>query len=792
MKRLVRTAGRTAMTPIAHGSLGAFVSGLLVVLLSQLAIAEQTAGTSAPPAPAAFVGKAVCATCHAAEAATWTGSDHDLAMQPATAATVLGNFADATFDYHGIKSRFFRRGGGFFVETDGQRGALETFEIKYTFGVRPLQQYLVAFADGRLQALSIAWDSRPAAQGGQRWFHLYPDETISSGDPLHWTRPAQNWNYMCADCHTTGLHKNYDASVDRFATTWSEINVSCEACHGAGSRHVAWANAGRTADPLKGFARLLNDRAGVSWSFVQGSPTAKRSGPVVERREAEACGLCHARRGSISEDWQPGAPLSQTHEIALLDRGLFEVDGQMRDEVYNYQSFRQSRMFAAGVTCGDCHDPHSLKLKADGSGVCHQCHEPATFEAPQHRFHTDASVTCISCHMPARTYMVVDPRHDHGFRVPRPDLTVKLGTPNTCNACHADKPAQWAADAIAGRFGPQRKGFQTYAEAFHAVRNGRAGAAELLTRVVRDPATPSIARASALVDLGAWLSPALLPDFRRDLADPDPLVRIGALRGLERLPPQLLPELAARLLKDPVRTVRLEAVRLLARVPPRDFAAEDRIAFDQAAAEYIAAQRLNADRAEARTNLGVFFAQTGAMAAAEAEYVAAIRVEPAFIPATVNLADLYRTQQREADAERVLRQALAGNPTQAGLNHALGLLLVRLRRLPEALELLRKAAEVEPEQARYAYVYAVALDSAGRGSEAVAVLEGNQQRHPQDIDTLLALISINRTLGQSAQALGWAEKLYGIAPATPGLRQLLEELRRTAAPSGSPRLTPRR
>jgi Flp pilus assembly protein TadD len=394
--------------------------------------------------------------------------------------------------------------------------------------------------------------------------------------------------------------------------------------------------------------------------------------------------------------------------------------------------------------------------------------------------------------MPARTYMVVDPRHDHGFRVPRPDLTVKLGTPNTCNACHADKPAQWAADAIAGRFGPQRKGFQTYAEAFHAVRNGRAGAAELLTRVVRDPATPSIARASALVDLGAWLSPALLPDFRRDLADPDPLVRIGALRGLERLPPQLLPELAARLLKDPVRTVRLEAVRLLARVPPRDFAAEDRIAFDQAAAEYIAAQRLNADRAEARTNLGVFFAQTGAMAAAEAEYVAAIRVEPAFIPATVNLADLYRTQQREADAERVLRQALAGNPTQAGLNHALGLLLVRLRRLPEALELLRKAAEVEPEQARYAYVYAVALDSAGRGSEAVAVLEGNQQRHPQDIDTLLALISINRTLGQSAQALGWAEKLYGIAPATPGLRQLLEELRRTAAPSGSPRLTPRR
>ena len=388
--------------------------------------------------------------------------------------------------------------------------------------------------------------------------------------------------------------------------------------------------------------------------------------------------------------------------------------------------------------------------------------------------------------------MVVDPRHDHGFRVPRPDLSVNLGTPNTCNACHADKPAQWAADRVKSWHGPQRKGFQTYAGAFHAAREGRADAAELLARVVRDAATPAIARASALAELGPFLSPALLPDFRRDLADADPLVRIGALRGLDRLPPELLPELAVRLLKDPIRGVRMEAARLLARVPAKDLSPGDRLAFDQAAAEYIAALRLNADRAEWRANLGIFFAQTGALAAAEAKYQAAIRLEPAFVPATVDLADLYRSQQREADAERVLRQALVRDPAQAAVSHALGLLLVRLRRLPEALELLRKASEAEPEQARYAYVYAVALNSAARGSEAIAVLEASQKRHPQDVDTLLALISFQRKAGQPAQALGWAEKLYNIAPATPGLRQLLEELRRSAPPSGSPRLAPRR
>jgi cytochrome c553 len=178
------------------------------------------------PAPARFVGAAACAECHAKEHAAWRGSDHDLAMQVADEKSVLGNFAGAKFVYGGITSTFFRRDGRFYVSTDGPDGKLADYEIRYAFGVRPLQQYLVEFPGGRLQALGIAWDSRPKEGGGQRWFHLYPGQNVKAGDPLHWTAVNQNWNFMCAECHSTNLRKNFDATAGTFKTTWSEINVS--------------------------------------------------------------------------------------------------------------------------------------------------------------------------------------------------------------------------------------------------------------------------------------------------------------------------------------------------------------------------------------------------------------------------------------------------------------------------------------------------------------------------------------------------------------------------------------
>ena len=716
------------------------VAGLLYALYESPATPPQ-AGNSVQAL--SFVGSETCAGCHSGEAKLWHGSQHAHAMAHATKDTVLGDFNDASFDYFGVRSRFFRDRDKFMVETDGPDGKLATFEVKYTFGLDPLQQYLVEFPDGRIQALSLAWDSRPKSQGGQRWFHLYPHEEIHHDDILHWTKLNQNWNFMCAECHSTGVRKNYDAAKDRFATTWAEITVGCEACHGQGSAHVAWAKDRKSwwpykeSDPDKGLLVRFDERAGVTWGRDAKTGFPIRSVPPAGmRKEVETCGLCHARRGLMSENWVPGRPLSDTHLVAALTQGLYQPDGQMLDEVYNYGSFKQSRMYAAGVTCSDCHDPHSAKLKLAGDKVCLQCHTGA-YASPAHNHHEGVTpaVGCVSCHMPERTFMVVDKRHDHSFRVPRPDLSDKLQTSNACTDCHKDKPAAWAAQAIAGWFGPERKGLQTYGEAFHAAWNDAAGAAVLLAAVAADANAPSFARAGALVGLAPYISPANVGLARKGLQDPDPMVRIAALDMLDGVPPDQLWPFVSPALSDPIRGVRLRATSLLAGAPSDRLSPAERDTLDRATQEFIAAQELNADRPEARAALGNLHARRGETAEAEAEFQAALRLSPAYGPAAANLADLYRQLGRDADAESVLRKALQASPRDAGLHHALGLTLVRLKRQDEALAELARAAELEPDRARYAYVHAIGLDSTGRrrrcdpGAEGQSRAASERPRH---------------------------------------------------------------
>jgi predicted CXXCH cytochrome family protein len=770
------------------------VAAATVAVLAGVVSWQWLAGGNAPwahffgtaAAPIAFVGSDTCAQCHPAEAKLWRTSQHEQAMGHATDTSVLGDFNEAGFDYYGVHSRFFRRDGKFFVETDGPDGKLARFELKYTFGVDPLQQYLIEFPDGRLQALSIAWDSRPKAQGGQRWFHLYPNEEIKHDDVLHWTKLNQNWNFMCAECHSTGVRKNYDAANDRFATSFADISVGCEACHGQGSRHVAWARSqrswfGKTEDPAKGLLVRFDERRDVVWRIDSKTGNAQRNfTPALVRREVETCGRCHARRGEFSEDWVPGRWLSDTHVVSPLVRGLYHADGQMLDEVYSYGSFKQSKMFAAGVTCGDCHEPHASKLRAPGDGVCLQCHAADKYAAATHHHHEAVTppLTCASCHMPARTYMVVDRRHDHSFRVPRPDLSAQLGTPNACNDCHGDKTAQWAASAIERWHGPNRKGFQNYAEAFHAAWIERSDAAALLAQVAADPKVPGVVRASALTELAPHVSPVNIGLARAGLSDPDPMVRIGALDMLANVSAAQLWPLVSPLLSDSNRGVRIRAAALLAAVPTASQPAADREPFERATAEFIAAQRLNADRPQARSTLGNFYARRGLATEAEAEYKAALRLSPQFTPAAINLADLYRQLGRDGEGESVLRAAIATSPRDAGLHHALGLALTRLKRTDEAIAELRRAAEIEPDRARYSYVYAVALHSAGRGEEAMTVLKQILARHPDDRDTLLALISFTRDAGDFGTALDYAERLARVAPNDPDLAALIESLRR--------------
>ncbi|MGE5791840.1 MAG: multiheme c-type cytochrome, partial [Bacteroidota bacterium] len=257
-------------------------------------------------------------------------------MQVADEKTVLGNFAGTKLTYSGVTSTFFRRDGKYFVSTDGPDGKLADFEIRYTFGVEPLQQYLIELPGGRLQALGLAWDARPKAAGGQRWFHLYPDRRLKAGDPLHWTGIDQNWNYQCADCHSTNLRKGYDEKSGTFKTTWTDLNVGCEACHGPGSNHVSWAKkAGdwQRFEGGKGLTVALDERRGVSWAMNADTGNASRSRPRETVREIEVCARCHARRSQISDEYVHGRPMGDTLIVSAIENGLYWPDGQMREEV---------------------------------------------------------------------------------------------------------------------------------------------------------------------------------------------------------------------------------------------------------------------------------------------------------------------------------------------------------------------------------------------------------------------------------------------------------------------------
>lgn len=695
-------------------------------------------------------------------------------MAPPTVANVQGDFDDAQVRYGGVTSTFFRRNGEYFVRTDGPDGHLAEFQIAYTFGVEPLQQYLIALPGGRLQALSIAWDTRPRAEGGQRWFHLYPDETIAAGDPLHWTGRDQNWNFMCADCHATDLRKGYDVATRTFDTTWTEIGVGCESCHGPGSAHLAQAGGESTPTDDYGLVARLTERDDVRWTFdaVAGIPV--RSRPRGTDVEIESCARCHARREQLTDDWRAGEPFENGFRPALLEPGLYHADGQQRDEVYTYGSFVQSRMYAKGVTCSDCHNPHSGQLRLSGNATCTQCHQDARFDSAAHHFHQSGSpgAACASCHMPTTTYMQVDPRHDHSFRIPRPDLTTSLGVPNSCTmACHADRTAEWAADRIRQATGRAPSAVPAMASTFAALDSGDVEASGLLQEIVADSEQPAIARASALARAAARDGGASLP-LTSLLGDSSPMVRRAALAALGHRGEADRLRLAVPLLGDAVKTVRIAAASAVSDVADRMLSGIDRDRFEAAFAELVAEQRFNGDRPQGQVNLGTAWLARGRADEAIAAFREAIALDPAFAPAYVNLADAERLRGNEADAYATLRSAVDRHPADAAARHSLGLSLVRQRRLPEAIEQLERAAALEPGSARYAYVYGVALNDAGRTEEALTVLRAALARHPADVDTLVAAALYNERAGRLVEARAYVARLVRLRPGDATVRDL--------------------
>lgn len=722
----------------------------------------------------AFAGSQKCAECHKIQYDAWKGSHHDLAMEVATEATVLGDFNNAVFDYFGSQSRFYRKGDQFWVHTQGPEGSMADYQIQYVFGVYPLQQYLIPFPGGRLQCLPIAWDSRE-----NRWYHLYPDQPYDPQDWLYWTNAGQNWNGMCAECHSTNLEKNYDPDRDSYQTTWSEIDVSCEACHGPGSRHVAWAELPAMARP----------QTHTNYEL------AVQTGGISAREQVELCAPCHSRRAILGDYTHFEKDLLDSLLPSLLNEGLYYPDGQILDEVYVYGSFTQSKMYQREVRCSDCHDVHSLKTVQKGNALCLQCHKAADYDTGAHHFHKQVNETgdpikgkdgtvlfevgsgaqCVQCHMPGRNYMVIDYRPDHSFRIPRPDLSSRLDTPNACNRCHWDKSAEWADNAVTKWYGPGRT--EHYGSILAAGRQRLPQAGDKLRELFGDPLYPVIVRATALALLRSYPGEETQQALIQALSDPEALIRHTALGQIGLVAPDRRKKLLSGLLYDPVSAVRMEAANQLSTSGQPSLPPDIQAVYQTALADYREAMTYSADFSFGRFNLGNLYSNLTKTDQAIDQYRAAIKIDNQFYPAMVNLAMLYNRKGNNTEAVQLFRDALAVNQELYEVHYSLGLLLAEEKRYPEAAEQLDIAAAGLPDYARVHYNAGQLWDFLDNPGKAQPALERAYRLDPGNPDFQKALLQFYLRRQKHTELQQMANDILTRDPNSRFGKQLMEYIR---------------
>lgn len=689
--------------------------------------------------PATMVDEQQCQGCHQAQVKDWQGSHHQLAMQAATPETVPADFNDASFSSEGEITRFSRRGDEFWVNTLGADGKAADFKVAYTFGIAPLQQYLIEVGNGRLQALGVAWDTQKS-----RWFHLYPGQGVNFKNPLHWSKPSQNANFMCVECHTTGYKRNFDAARNSFDSQWNSLGVGCQACHGPASNHVAWA--AKKGDLLHaGFAVDLKDKDATV--------------------EIETCARCHARRAPLGDGYNVGKRLMDDYLPSVLTRELYALDGKIKDEVFEHGSFAQSKMADKGVRCSDCHNPHSAELKAPGNGVCLQCHNTAgktavatvdgrglqakNYDSPEHTRHAVGEVGsfCVDCHMPGKFYMGNDFRHDHSFSIPRPGDKV------------SEQFKLWSASE------PEHA--PRYAESMALVRGGRPGAAQALYDQLARNNLPAIQRATLLAELPNYPSEQALKLATSDLANPAPQVRESAIRAISAfLPPAERVALYGPLLRDPVRAVRIIAARDLLSASAQGLGPT----WEKAIVEYENVQLSLLERAEANLNLAMLYQASGRGDKVEAQLRTALLRDPDFYPALVTLAQWLEANGRSQEARMLIAGNLKQHPQAPLLQHTQGLMLIRAGDVVNAMPHLREAARLEPANPQYSYVLVVALHDSGQVDQACEQLEKLLTLQPYNRNARLSLIQYYLENGKEPKAQGVMQSWKTLNPGDPALK----------------------
>jgi len=705
---------------------------------------------------AVYVGRETCIECHLNEYNEWVGSDHDKAMDHANASTVLGDFNDQSLEYNGMTHKFYKRDNRFFVFTDGETGKMEEFELKYVFGYYPLQQYLVEFDRGRLQTLPLTWNSKDSL-----WYHMstqvYKDEIIEHDNWLHWTNQAQNWNGMCADCHSTNLVKGYDPKTDNYHTTWSEIDVSCEACHGPASKHLEWAAKAE-------YARDEHTNSGL---------VVKTSG-IDNKEYVDLCVRCHTRRGSLS-DFKHSADI-YNHTIPNLPNGEnYHVDGQILDEDYVYGSFTQSKMFMRDVKCNDCHNVHSTKRLFEDNRLCTQCHRADDYDTYNHHFHKQKGekgeaviaddgvkfevgdgARCINCHMPAQFYMGPDYRNDHSFRVPRPDLTQTLGTPNACNQCHADQSTQWAVDYIDKWHGISRPA--QYGTVFKKALTGSQEGFDGLLHIYKDEVYPEIIRATAIRLLGMHYQTQSKEILYDALGNFNGHIRFNALQNLMLTDEKSL-NVVLGMLNDQTKAIRVECASKLNAIPTDQIPAKYHEKLKQAQKEHLNSLEYSADFPTGKLNLANFYYNSKQTDKAEEFYKKALKQDSELHPIKINLALLYNSKGEYKKAEILLKDYLEHVPDDGPTTFTYALFLSERQRYDESMTYLLKASDLSPDNPRIFYNIAMMYDFRNNSEGAIKYLQTAIKINPQDANNYIALLNLRIKYKQTIQTKTLARQI---------------------------------